>query len=429
MLVSLVRVVCLIKSANQLVHGIETGVSAGLGSRRSRFNGSSWISFSSLHSCQTDAKPEVPVGQSTEFGHGEQPVQLESGEPVVHASGDHEVRGRVPLVLRSESEERVVHTSEEHEACERLPMVVPSRAWVDEVKTFKKGDVYIGRGSKQRGLLPSFWANRNKVSKFRRDRAVELHATEVQEDPQYRLRIHELSGKRLLCHCRAAEKCHADNLRALFRAQHPQAFDPSSSSRPPVSSELNILAKAREDREDSEESGLEDAEADAPQGWPGTGKLMLIGSGYVERRLCDGLLSGGLGARGSLLSFLAAVDKSISRLFLGTAEFLSSVQLLGRHAKPPFSQSVVDQLRGEVKVILAREGFQFERVEGQRTNVPIDFRLLGGLLKAATDPEVSIASFAQGVRVGPGSRMPRLPKTWHEEEEVADPGAERASRC
>ena len=202
-LVSLLRVVCLImgsfKSADQLVHGIETGVSRQSSDPDSRFNGSSWISFSSLHSCQTDSKPDVPVDQSSDFSRDEQPVQLGSGEPVVHASGDHEV-------LRSESEERVVHTSEEHEACERLPMVVPSRAWVDEVKTFKKGDVFIGRGSKQRGLLPSFWANRYKVSKFGRDRAVELHATEVQEDPQYRLRIHELSGKRLLCHCRPAEK-------------------------------------------------------------------------------------------------------------------------------------------------------------------------------------------------------------------------------
>ena len=42
--------------------------------------------------------------------------------------------------------------------------------------------------------------------------------------------------------------------------------------------------------------------------------------------------------------------------------------------------------------------------------MPIDFRLLGGLLKAVADPEVSIASFAQGVRVGPGSIMPRCPK-------------------
>ena len=44
--------------------------------------------------------------------------------------------------------------------------------------------------------------------------------------------------------------------------------------------------------------------------------------------------------------------------------------------------------------------------------MPIDFRLLGGLLKAAADPEVSIASFAQGVRVGPGARTPRCPKLY-----------------
>ena len=163
--------------------------------------------------------------------------------------------------------------------------------------------------------------------KFGRDRAVELHATEVQEDPQYRLRIHELSGKRLLCHCRAAEKCHADNLRALFRAQHPQAFDPSSSARPPLSSELNILAKAREDREDSEDSGLEDAEADAPQGWPGTGKPMVIGSGYVERRLCDGqgLCSPGAWAPRDRCYHSSQLWTSLSRLFIATAESIFSV--------------------------------------------------------------------------------------------------------
>ena len=126
-LVSLVRVVCQIMGSFRSAdlagsRNRNRSLSAELGSRLSRFNGSSWISFSSLHACQTDSKPEVPVDQSSEFGHDEQPVQLESGEPVVHASDDHEVRGRVPLVLRSESEERVVHTSEEHEACERLPL-------------------------------------------------------------------------------------------------------------------------------------------------------------------------------------------------------------------------------------------------------------------------------------------------------------------
>ena len=123
-------------------------------------------------------------------------------------------------------------------------MVVPYGAWVDEVKTVKQGDIYVGRGSKQRGLLPSFWANRYKVSKFGIDRAVELHRAEVQEVPQYGLKVHELSGKRLLCHCRH----HANNLRDLFGDWSPHAFDPSRSERPPLSSELNILAKGRERR-------------------------------------------------------------------------------------------------------------------------------------------------------------------------------------
>ena len=83
------------------------------------------------------------------------------------------------------------------------------------------------------------------------------------------MEMRELSGKRLLCHCRPDEKCHVDSLRDLFRDWHPHAFHPSSSERQPLSSKLNILAKGREDREDSEKSGLEDAETDAPQGWPG----------------------------------------------------------------------------------------------------------------------------------------------------------------
>ena len=260
------------------------------------------------------------------------------------------------------------------------------------------------------------------MSKFGRDRAVELHRVEVQEGPQYRLRIHELSGKRLLCHCQTPEKCHADDLRDLFRAQHPQALDLSSSARPPLSCELNILVKAREDREDREESGLEDAEADGPQGWSGVcGKEAVSPGAWAPGDRCDPS---------------SQLWTSISRLFLGTAESLSSVQLLselalGRHAKSPFSQSAVDQLRGEVKVILAREGIQFERVEGDRTDMPIDFTLLGGLLKAAADPEVSFASFVQGVRVGPGSRMPRCPKLYTKKKKKwrIPEQRERASRC
>ena len=41
--------------------------------------------------------------------------------------------------------------------------------------------------------------------------------------------------------------------------------------------------------------------------------------------------------------------------------------------------------------------------------MPIDFRYLDLLLRASRDPEVALGSFAKGVRVGPGARLPRLP--------------------
>ena len=43
-----------------------------------------------------------------------------------------------------------------------------------------------------------------------------------------------------------------------------------------------------------------------------------------------------------------------------------------------------------------------------RRDVPIDYRFLELLLEIAEDPDVAIGSFAGGVRVGPGVRMPRL---------------------
>ena len=44
-----------------------------------------------------------------------------------------------------------------------------------------------------------------------------------------------------------------------------------------------------------------------------------------------------------------------------------------------------------------------------RTDLPIDNRFLELLLDASGDPEVGLELFARGVRVGPGSRLPRFP--------------------
>ena len=126
-----------------------------------------------------------------------------------------------------------MHSSEQPEVIQKGPMVVPSRAWVDEVKTLKQGDIYVAEEASKEDYSRHSGQTGTKVSKFGRDRAAELYRAEVQEDPRCGLKVHELSGKRLLCHCRQNEKCHADNLRDLFRDWHPRAFDPSSAERPP----------------------------------------------------------------------------------------------------------------------------------------------------------------------------------------------------
>ena len=105
----------------------------------------------------------------------------------------------------------------------------------------------------QRGLKPSFWANR-----FR----------------NFRVRGFSV-------HCRADQQCHADNLIEMFRSMHPRAFDRLDDSRVPTSAELNVLARARKERFDSDDSEVEQAVLAAPTGWRGEGKPMTIGSGYL----------------------------------------------------------------------------------------------------------------------------------------------------
>ena len=89
--------------------------SEDLGLRLSRFNGLSWISFSSQQSQQFESKSEDPVSGSSQRGDAE---DLDRWVP----------------------EEFVVQSSEQPEVIEKVPMVVPSRAWVDVVKTLKRGE-------------------------------------------------------------------------------------------------------------------------------------------------------------------------------------------------------------------------------------------------------------------------------------------------
>ena len=63
------------------------------------------------------------------------------------------------------------------------------------------------------------------------------------------------------------------------------------------------------------------------------------------------------------------------------------------------SREVIDRL--------ASHGLRLGREQGDHEDVPIDSRYLDLPRRAAEDPEVSLGSFAKGVWVGPGDRLPR----------------------
>ena len=93
---------------------------------------------------------------------------------------------------------------------------------------------------------------------------------------------------------------------------------------------------------------------------------------------------------------------------VGTQELLLRLAV-GRMEHCPFPAGEVSQLREQVQQAMEQAGHGVRRTNGDRTDVPIDFRLLQSLLSAAEDPEVGLGDFATGVRVGPGARLPRLP--------------------
>ena len=111
---------------------------------------------------------------------------------------------------------------------------------------------------------------------------------------------------------------------------------------------------------------------------------------------------------------VSPIWKAVTRKFeqfstqYGTAELPMNLAL-GRVQENPFSEKDIPNLKEDVIDELERAGLELKREENDRRDVPIDFRYLDFLLKAAEDPEVGLGQFSQGVRVGPSVRMPRLP--------------------
>ena len=297
------------------------------------------------------------------------------------------------------------------------PLVVPTRGHLDSIRRLMTGDRYIGRGSKQRALVKSIFHNPFKVSEYGRDLAIQLFEQHLDSSRELQRQIPSLSGTRLVCHCKQQEDCHADALIRKFKELFPDAYDRSLlDQRPPTSSELNLLARQREEVASDEGSSPDEGAPPKGSGWQGTGKPMLVGVGYTSREYCDGqtLASPGRWPVTARRYPQSVSWKSVVACFSSfcqrrcTAELLMQLAL-GRVSSCPFADDEIRHLKEEVIATLATAGIGLFREEGDRKDLPIDFRFLDLLLRAAEDPEVGLGKFAMGVRVGPGVRMPRLP--------------------
>ena len=229
--------------------------------------------------------------------------------------------------------------------------------------------------------------------------------------------VHSLSGKRLVCHCGLSQKCHADALIQKFRELYPDAYDRNGvSQRAPTTDELNLLAAHRQEPPSDDGSSEDEGVPPKHSGWVGRGPPLQVGIGYTSRDYCDGQ---GLASPGRWpiehrrypsSQAWEIVRERFTRYteFRGTPELLMALAL-GKVEGCPFDVKETDALKKELIEDLRRHGLDIGRRQGDREELPIDFRFLSLLLRAAEDPEVGLGEFAQGVRVGPGSRMPRLP--------------------
>ena len=227
----------------------------------------------------------------------------------------------------------------------------------------------------------------------------------------------KLSGARLICHCSAKQACHADVIIEAYRSRFPNSFDRSSDNgETPASSVINYLALLRQEPESESGSSADEGVPGPGAGWVGSGDPMMVGSGYTSRTVCDGLSLSSPGRWAPLARKYPTTEhwREVSRLFMDFARRHGSADLLmefalGKVEESPFGAEAISIMKNRVIESLSRWGYSLKSSPQDRTDLPIDYRFLELLLDASGDPEVGLGLFARGVRVGPGSRLPRLP--------------------
>ena len=309
-------------------------------------------------------------------------------------------------------------------------MVLPCRGHLDSIKQLMLGDLNIGRGSRQRSLKKSLWCNPFKVSEHGRDLAVSKFDHHLRTNQDLNDALWQLSGARLVCHCRPGEPCHADIIRKVFSQRFPDAHDRDNEGmEPPTEQVLNYMAKLREVPEQSDGSSADEGAPERGAGWVGHGPPIEVGVGYVSRELCDGqsLSSPGRWSPEQRRCPQHEQWSAVVKLFenfantCGTEGLLTSLAL-GKVAECPFPSDEVKNLKAEVVQCAEANGYELRREAADRINAPIDFRFLQLLLTVAGDPEVHLGDFLSRGSCRARGAFAQAPSTLPSQETMATHG-------
>ena len=168
-------------------------------------------------------------------------------------------------------------------------MVIPTREHLDAVKRMLVGDIYTGRGSRQRNLPKSPFCNIYKFSQYGRSTSIEHYRKYIRASSTLRSAIWTLSGCRLLCHCTRVQDCHSDVLKGEFPRQFPCAYDRGAlGQRSPSEKVMSFLAELRCEPESDEGSTADEGAPSRGAGCCVRGHPMQVGLGYTARDFCDG---------------------------------------------------------------------------------------------------------------------------------------------
>ena len=314
--------------------------------------------------------------------------------------------------------------SESHRQCQlelsraELLRSKPTRGCISEVKRLQRLHLYIGRGASHLKCARSLWANPFTVKTHGREGAIRRFRSMLQDSQNLQQQLHQLTGKVLLCHCSLSEPCHGDVLIQAWEDKFLSGAFLDEDEEAAQAEELFRAAALRQPVEEPESQSEEEAgQEPRGAGWRGEGDPLMVGSSPVKRELHDGA---GLCSPGRWPIERRNLPESpllcnFRRLLKGFVVKLLDTTVFERLA----CGKVKDCPMGEELNVLREQVYQLFETAGEEPRrkitdlaSPLEFRLLGAFLSQAKDPERDLPDFADGVRVGVGCKMPRVPAVY-----------------